>query len=53
MAFSSLEFLYAFLPVVLFSHAILPTPARNAFILAASLVFYGWTEGQYTAVLLV
>ena len=53
MAFSSLEFLYGFLPVVLVAFAILRGAARNILILCASLAFYAWTEGAYATVLLV
>ena len=53
MAFSSLEFLYAFLPIVLFCYALSPPAARNGLILVASLAFYAWTENRYTSVLLV
>jgi alginate O-acetyltransferase complex protein AlgI len=53
MAFSSLEFLYGFLPVVLFCYAFFPASTRNGLILVASIAFYAWTENLYTAVLLV
>ncbi|MCA9511823.1 MAG: MBOAT family protein, partial [Myxococcales bacterium] len=53
MLFSSTVFLFAFLPIVLTVAFALPgVRARNAWLLAASLVFYAWGEARYTAVLL-
>ena len=40
MVFSSLLFLFFFLPAVLLVHTLLPEKWRNAFLLAASVVFY-------------
>ncbi len=46
MVFSSTTFLFAFLPLVLLGHALLKgIPARNAFLLIFSLLFYAWGEG--------
>jgi alginate O-acetyltransferase complex protein AlgI len=53
MVFSSLVFLYLFLPVVLGGYFLLPRPARNAWLLAASLLFYFWGEGAYIGILLL
>ncbi len=53
MVFSSAVFLFAFLPLVLAAYALAPRPARNAVLLAASLLFYAWGECQYVWVLLV
>lgn len=47
MVFSSLVFLFAFLPVVLFAFYVLPRPLRNPFLLFANLIFYGWGEPIY------
>ena len=44
MVFSSLLFMFVFLPVVLSVYYILPKKFRNAFLLIADLVFYGWGE---------
>jgi len=53
MVFSSTFFLFAFLPVVLLVHFLLPgVRARNAWLLAVSLFFYAWGELGYVAVLL-
>lgn len=44
MVFSSLLFMFVFLPVVLSVYYLLPKRFRNAFLLIADLVFYGWGE---------
>jgi alginate O-acetyltransferase complex protein AlgI len=53
MVFSSLVFLYLFLPLVLLGYFSLPRAARNAWLLLASLVFYAWGEQWYVLVLLL
>lgn len=54
MIFSSPLFLFWFLPVVLAGHRLLPwLPARNAWLLVASLLFYGWGEPAHLPVMLV
>ena len=52
MVFSSLQFIYFYLPVVLSLYFILPRPWRNAFLLSASLLFYAWGEGWYAFVMI-
>ena len=47
MIFSSIPFLYYFLPVVLIAYYLVPKPAKNMVLLLASLVFYGWGEPSY------
>jgi alginate O-acetyltransferase complex protein AlgI len=47
MVFSSVIFVFFFLPVVLIAHALLPARARNVFLLAASVVFYAWGEVRF------
>jgi alginate O-acetyltransferase complex protein AlgI len=44
MVFSSLIFLFVFLPFVLAVYYILPHKYRNLFLLIADLFFYGWGE---------
>ena len=44
MLFSSLEFLYAFLPLTLLSYFVLPLRCRNVVLLIFSLLFYGWSD---------
>ena len=53
MIFSSIPFLYYFLPVVLLVYGLTPRVGKNAVLLLFSLVFYGWGEPQYLAVMLV
>lgn len=47
MLFSSIPFLYYFLPSVLIAYYLAPKPAKNMVLLLASLVFYGWGEPVY------
>lgn len=47
MLFSSIPFLYYFLPMVLIVYYLVPKPAKNMVLLLASLVFYGWGEPSY------
>ena len=47
MLFSSLEFLYLFLPLTLLLYFTLPLRWRNPVLLVVSLVFYGWGEPVY------
>ena len=47
MLFSSLEFLFLFLPVTLLCYFLVPLKARNAVLLLFSLIFYGWGERVY------
>ena len=44
MIFSSIPFLYYFLPTVLLVYFLMPKQGKNAVLLLASLVFYGWGE---------
>ena len=47
MVFSSIEFLFYFLPVVVGVYFLLPGKLRNGWLLFASLVFYGWGEPKH------
>lgn len=47
MLFSSILFLFYFLPLVLFFYFILPKKCRNAVLLIASIIFYSWGEPVY------
>ena len=53
MLFSSIPFLYYFLPAVLLAHTIAPRKLKNAVLLIASLFFYGWGEPKYLALMAV
>ena len=44
MIFSSIPFLYYFLPTALLVYFLMPKQGKNAVLLLASLVFYGWGE---------
>ena len=52
MLFSSIPFLYYFLPVVLIAYYLVPKPVKNGVLLLASLVFYGWGEPAYVFLML-
>lgn len=52
MLFSSISFLYYFLPCVLILYFLSPRRAKNAVLLVASLVFYGWGEPVYLFLML-
>ncbi|WP_010095151.1 MBOAT family O-acyltransferase [Ornithinibacillus scapharcae] len=47
MVFSSLVFLFAFLPAVLLVYYIVPRGLKNVLLLLASLFFYAWGEPKY------
>jgi alginate O-acetyltransferase complex protein AlgI len=51
MVFSSLLFLYAFLPVFLALYYLAPLQYRNAVALAGSLLFYTWGEPLFVGIL--
>ena len=44
MLFSSIPFLYYFLPAVLILYFLAPRVLKNTVLLLSSLVFYGWGE---------
>ena len=46
MLFSSIPFLYYFLPAVLITYFLAPWKLKNAVLLLFSLVFYGWGESK-------
>ena len=47
MLFSSIPFLFYFLPAVLLVYFLVPQRFRNLVLLVFSLVFYGWGEPKY------
>ena len=51
MVFSSLPFLFFYLPVVLLIYKLSPLKLRNLFLLIASLFFYGWGEPIYIVIM--
>lgn len=52
MLFSSIPFLYYFLPVVLILYFIAPKGLKNAVLLLASLFFYAWGEPKYVLLMI-
>lgn len=52
MVFSSLTFLFYFLPIVLLIYYIVPNKAKNAVICIASLIFYFYGEPKYGVLML-
>ena len=52
MLFSSLTFLYVFLPAVLAVYFLVPARGRNFVLLGSSLVFYAYGEPVYTLLLI-
>ena len=52
MVFSSLTFLFAYLPVVLAVYFLVPFRFRNFVLLVVSLFFYGWGEPVYVLVMI-
>ena len=53
MVFSSLTFLFFFLPIVLISYFFVPMKAKNIIILVSGIVFYAWGEPFYIFVMLI
>ncbi|MBQ0133552.1 MAG: MBOAT family protein [Clostridiales bacterium] len=53
MVFSTLVFLFVYLPVVLGIYYLLPFRWRNVFLFLCSLFFYGWGEPVYILLMLV
>jgi alginate O-acetyltransferase complex protein AlgI len=52
MIFSSVFFLFCFLPVVLLLYWLTPGFLKNSLLLLVSLVFYAWGEGFYVLIML-
>ena len=53
MVFSSMTFLFAFLPVVVFVYMLSPKQMKNAILLIASLFFYAWGEPRNILLMLL
>ena len=53
MLFSSMTFLFVFLPVTLAVYYLAPAQMRNLVMLAASLFFYAWGEPVYIILMLL
>jgi alginate O-acetyltransferase complex protein AlgI len=52
MLFSSLTFIFLFLPVVLAVYYLAPLKIRNLLLLLASLIFYAWGEPVYVVLMI-
>lgn len=52
MVFSSLIFIFAFLPLTLLVYYFSPKKMRNFILLVASLIFYGWGEPIYISLMI-
>ena len=52
MLFSSIPFLYYFLPLVLITYFLAPNRLKNTVLLLYSLVFYGWGEPKLLGLML-
>lgn len=53
MVFSSLPFLFRFLPVVLVLYYVVPDAWKNSVLFIGSLIFYCWGEIHFFPILLV
>lgn len=53
MLFSSITFLYYFLPLTLVLYFLSPGRLKSAVLLLASLVFYGWGEPRYVLLMVL
>lgn len=53
MLFSSIPFLYYFLPAVLLSYFLVPQKGKNTVLLLFSLMFYGWGEPRLVLMMLL
>ena len=52
MVFSTLLFLFRFLPISLFLYYIVPARWKNAVLLVVSLIFYSWGEVRYFPIMI-
>ena len=53
MLFSSIPFLYYFLPCVLLLYFAVPAQKKNVILLLSSLVFYAWGEPRLVLLMLL
>lgn len=53
MLFSSMTFVYVFLPIVLLFYLITKKELHNPILLIASIIFYAWGEPKYLAIMLL
>lgn len=53
MLFSSMTFLFVFLPIVCTIYLVSKKELRNYILLIASFIFYGWGESRYLAIMIL
>lgn len=53
MVFSSIVFLYIFLPIMLLIYFAVPRKFKNAVMILASLIFFAWGEIRYIFIMLI
>ena len=53
MVFSSVVFLYTFLPIMLLVYFLVPNKLKNAIMILASLIFFAWGEIRYIFIMLI
>lgn len=53
MLFSSITFLYYFLPITLGLYFLAPKQYKNSILLLGSILFYGWGEPKYIVLMLI
>lgn len=53
MLFSSMTFIYIFLPILLFLYLVTKKELHNSILLVASIIFYAWGEPKYLAIMLM
>ena len=53
MLFSSITFLYVFLPLVILCYFLVPKALKNTVLLLFSLLFYAWGEPRYVVVMAI
>ena len=53
MVFSSVVFLYIFLPIMLLIYFIVPKKVKNLVMIIASFIFFAWGEIRYIPIMLV
>ena len=52
MLFSSMTFVFMFLPIVCISYLFIRNDIRNSLLLVASIIFYAWGEPNYLVIML-
>ena len=53
MLFSSITFLYYYLPLVILIYYIVPSRFKNLVLFSSSLIFYGWGEPKFVVIMIL